>query len=168
MAHEIWLERLKWPAQDHYGGIVQRLGEDEHGVWVYLPLGAPVWRGSVLHHHSATEAVIVVSRSSGWQAWFLESGRFDLYVDIVTDVQITGDRITMVDLDFDVIRYSNGEVVVDDVDEFERNRVALAYPDEVVNHARSEVERVLAAVRRNSPPFDRVAARSWLEAARSS
>lgn len=71
---EIWLERLKWPARDHYRGKVHLLGKDAHGVWVYLPLGEPVWRGSAIQHHPATEAVIVVSRSSGWQAWFLESG----------------------------------------------------------------------------------------------
>lgn len=166
MAAEIWLERLKWPARDHYGGDVHLLGEDDHGVWVHLPLGQPVWRGAAIHHRSATEAVIAVSRSGGWQAWFLESGPFDLYVDIVTNVEITDDRITMVDLDFDVIRYPDGRVVIDDADEFERNRVELAYPDDVVAFARAEVSRVFAAVQRSAPPFDRVAARSWLDAAR--
>lgn len=95
-------------------------------------------------------------------AWFPEGRRFSLYVDIVTPPRRREDTITMVDLDLDVIRTTDGTVELLDEDEFAEHQVSLEYPADIIEGARRSADDVLAAVRAGSPPFHAPAAR-WLE-----
>ena len=82
----------------------------------------------------------------------------DVYVDITTVPVWSGDTVTAVDLDLDVVRGWTGRVWVDDEDEFAAHRVRYAYPSDLVRLAvtscdagpRRRGQRRPAAVRRSA------------------
>jgi hypothetical protein len=160
---EIWLERRKWPDRPHYGHAGWIIGEDENGVWIELRIGSPVYRGPELLFHGAAGGLMCAPRAGGWLAWFPEVADFELYVDIVTGITHAPGSITMVDLDFDVIRYRTGEVRLLDEDEFEQHRVELSYPQPVVDAARADAALVLEAVRKGDEPFAGGTAARWAQ-----
>jgi hypothetical protein len=45
------------------------LGEDDHGLWIELPVGTPVYRGDELLFHGPGGGVIFVPPHDGWLAW---------------------------------------------------------------------------------------------------
>jgi hypothetical protein len=159
----IWLARRKWPDLPHYRHHGVPLGEDEHGLWFHLRVGDPVYRGDeVLFHGQHGGLIVVPPGDASWMGWFLPPGRdFDLYVDIVSHVVRTETAITMVDLDFDVVRFIDGRVELVDEDEFVEHRVKYDYPDDVAERAIASARDVLASVQADEPPFDGVAARRW-------
>lgn len=159
---EIWIERRKWPAAPHYGHSGWVLGEDEHGLWLELRVGSPVYRGDDVLFHGTNGGVMLVPPTDGWLAWFPEFSDFDLYVDIVSGTTRTDTSVTMVDLDLDVIRWPDGSVELVDVDEFDAHQVELGYPAELVAHAEQTAEQVLAAVRSGEEPFAGSTARAWM------
>ena len=65
-----------------------------------------------------------------------------------------GDELHWVDLDIDVRCYLDGSLRVLDEDEFERNRVEMAYPDELVTQALAARDEVLRLGREGAFPFD--------------
>lgn len=160
----IWLERRKWPDISHYRHHAWPLGEDEHGLWLELKVGDAVYRDEELLFHGKDGGLMLVPPSeSGWLAWFTGGDRFELYVDIVCGVERRDGEITMVDLDFDVIRWRDGRVELVDEDEFVEHRLRYGYPDDVAEGAIAASQAVLASVQRGDAPFDGVAARSWAE-----
>ena len=161
VVNRVWIERTKWPDRPHYAHDGWVLGEDEHGLWVELRSGAPVYRGDKVLFHGKRGGLMLVPRNRGWLAWFPASGSFELYVDIVTPPVRTPTSVTMVDLDLDVIRWTDGRVELVDEDEFETHRVELGYPSDVVADARREAAWVLEAFRRRDEPFDGGAAAAW-------
>ena len=100
-------------------------------------------------------------------AWFGENLTydFDLYVDVGTLPVRTPGRITMVDLDLDVIRRPNGTVEVLDEDELELHAVQYAYPPELVVHARAVADELVAMLTAGAEPFG-VASQRWLSGRR--
>ena len=70
----------------------------------------------------------------------------------------------MVDLDLDVVLTRDGNLFVDDEDEFAEHQVALGYPPEVVALAEHWRDRVLAAVAAGDEPFASVG-HEWLRRA---
>lgn len=158
----IWLERRKWPDISHYRHHAWPLGEDRHGLWMELKKGDPVYRGDDLLFHGADGGLMLLPRGdASWMAWFPASDRFQLYVDIVSHVNRRPDEITMVDLDFDVVRWTDGRVELLDEDEFVEHRLRYGYPDEVADAAITASQQVLGAVQRGDAPFDGAAARRW-------
>jgi predicted RNA-binding protein associated with RNAse of E/G family len=89
----------------------------------------------------------------------------ELYVDITT-VPAWADgpprTVSTVDLDLDVVRGRSGRVWVDDEDEFADHRVRYDYPAEMVALATRSCDRVHAAVRAGTGPFDPALGRAWL------
>lgn len=162
----IWLERRKWPDLPHYGHHVWPLGEDEHGLWLEIKIGNPVYRGDDLLFHGTSGGVMVLPPDGApWLGWFPAAGDLELYVDIVCDVVRTPEAITMVDVDFDVVRMRDGRVELIDADEFDEHRVRYGYPDDVCAGAIAASQEVLAAVESGAPPFDGAAALGWAQRA---
>ena len=159
---ELWIARTKWPDHPHYAHQGWALGEDEHGLWVELRVGAPVYRGDKVLFHGKRGGVMLVPPEAGWLAWFPASGSFELYVDIVTPPVRTATSVTMVDLDLDVIRWLDGRVELVDEDEFEEHRLRYGYPEHIEADARAEAAFVLDAVRGRKAPFDGEAAQRRL------
>lgn len=161
-ARTIWLERRKWPNTPHYGHDAIYLGDDDDGTWLGLPEDRPVYRGSHVLFVADSRGLVLVPHDEWWMAWFPEGRRFSLYVDIVTPPRRREDTITMVDLDLDVIRTTDGTVELLDEDEFDEHQVSLHYPPDIIEGARRSADAVLAAVQAGAPPFHAPATR-WLE-----
>ena len=159
--HRLWVERRKFPDAPHYGHEGWLLGEDQHGWWIGLRPGNPIYRGDELLFHGTGGGVLVVPDQRGWMAWFPEHGPFDLYVDIVTPPVRTRETITMIDLDLDVVRHRDGTVEVLDEDEFAHHQVALGYSAEMIAAARAAADEVHAAVVAGHEPFAGAAAAEW-------
>ncbi len=88
---------------------------------------------------------------------------FDTYVDIATPAVWHGEGLVRaVDLDLDVIRGTTGRIWVDDEDEFAAHRVALDYPDEVVEQAVDSCQDIVVAMKESAAPFDGATHRDWL------
>ena len=155
----------KWPDQVHWQFSMRRLGEDGHGLWLWAPPGMPFQRGEEPVKISDRIVVKLIGEDTWWTAIWNDGGRNEFYVDIITPAQWDGDRVTMIDLDLDVVRRIGGEVEVLDEDEFLDHQVRYHYPERLIDQARAAAARVAMAVQRNVEPFRSVGP-SWMERAR--
>ncbi len=162
------IARRKYPDSPHYEMTGEVLGEDPHGVWIGSPLGSVVRLPTGDERLSQQNAVFCLPRDD----WFLlhfwhGHPEVEIYVDICTPTVWTADCATVIDLDFDVIKWTalkGGGVELVDEDEFEQHRVALAYPQELQDDARRAAADVLARVQSGGAPFNLETASPWLEA----
>jgi uncharacterized protein len=149
----------KWGDLPHWEMDCVWLGEDEHGTWLGYPAGTFMSRpGAEVTTTNPQVGLLPAAGTAygqGWVATFHgEGGPVLTYVDMSTPARWDRSTIRAVDLDLDVVKPLDGEVYVDDEDEFEEHRVAYAYPDEIVELARASADVVLTGVRRGLPPFD--------------
>ncbi len=84
-----------------------------------------------------------------------------IYVDMTTQPVWDGAVLRAVDLDLDVVKRQDGEVYLDDEDEFAEHRLSFGYPPEVVAMAERSAATVLSAVRAGAAPYDGTAD-AWL------
>lgn len=158
----------KWGGYPHYRGLVHHLGDDEFGTWVWGPRGRMIYRGDEALFPTETDALTVIVPGAWWApAWWIGNPELALYVNINTPAERRGDDIVCIDLDLDVIRFTDGRVEIVDRDEFEDHRVRYAYPDDIVAGAEAAAAEVYELVIRNEPPFDGAAASMWIERARA-
>ena len=156
------LVTCKWGGLPHYAGPVARVGEDEHGIWLWRPEGTLVRRGDEVVYASPYPSLSLVVRDAWWTpSWWFGHPTMDVYVNINTPVDRSGDTWTSVDVDLDVIRWSDGGVEIVDRDEFEAHRLEYGYPADLVQAAEAAAAEVLGQVTAGGPPWDGVAARSW-------
>jgi protein associated with RNAse G/E len=141
----VWIVRRKWPDSPHYEMTGDVLGEDEHGdLYVVWCLPRDDW--FLLHFWHGHPEV-------------------EIYVDICTPGQWTDDRVTVIDLDFDVIAWNaamGGHVELVDEDEFEEHRLSLEYPAELQDNARRAAADVFARAQSRRAPFTLETAQPWL------
>ncbi len=79
------------------------------------------------------------------------------YANVSTPAQLDGDVLRWVDLDLDVFTNEDGEVTLDDVDEFEQHRTRFAYPEALVAEAFAARDELLELAKTGGFPFDREA-----------
>ena len=137
------------PTTPHWEFDGVRLGVDGHGTWIGITEGT-LLASPVRAFHAAADHVTLVPHDAWWLGTFYGDDPkrpFDTYVDIATPAVWHGeDLVRAVDLDLDVIRGTTGRIWVDDEDEFAAHRVALGYPDEVIEQAVDQLPgRSLAA-----------------------
>lgn len=163
MSRVVTVQFLKNPDILHWGFEAVWLGEDEYGRWIALPEGSKRWKGELEVHPAAGDAVFCAPYDGWWHLHYNGTrSRFSHFVDIATPPRwVSPDRYEMVDLDLDVTRNQDGEVAVEDEDEFEIHQVRYGYSEEMIERARTEKEWVVEALRRRAEPFFEVAA-SWL------
>lgn len=154
----------KWPDSPHWEFDAHALGADAHGWWLGVAAGTlierPGRRFGAAHDH-----VVLVPHDDWWTATFYgpEADRpFDAYVDVTTPAVWQEESVSVIDLDLDVLRTVDGEVIVDDEDEFEEHRRTLGYPDDVVARAEATTRDVHAAVLAQEPPYDTETSAAWL------
>ena len=156
----------KWVTRPHWRFSMYHLDDDEWGTWLWTPPGSQAQRASepvqIFDHLN----VKLVSPNQWWTAIWNDSKRFDLYIDIVTPPAWRDHRVTMVDLDLDVIRLRTGEVIIDDEDEFADHQVAYGYPDSVVTKARRTAHDIRRRIAAGEEPFNEVGKARMEEAAR--
>lgn len=82
------------------------------------------------------------------------------YCNICTPSAFTvtadGPEVHFIDLDLDVLVWSDGSCVVTDEDDFAENSVRYGYPPATQEAAREAVAALLAAVRERRAPFDQI------------
>lgn len=156
------LEMTKWGERPHWAFDATYLGADEHGDWIGIPVGTPMSRPGAAFTVEVAQ-VGLVPRGVGWLATFHAPGwSIATYVDMTSVPWWDGAVCRAVDLDLDVVRGSDGDVFVDDEDEFAEHRVLYGYPPEVVTLAEESCAWVLEQVSAERAPFDRATADGWL------
>jgi protein associated with RNAse G/E len=167
MDEPVHVDFRKWPDSRHWQFTMRRLGEDEHGLWLWSPAGMPMQRGHDEPKQSRFLNLKLITEREWWTAiWADRPDGVQLYVDIATPPTWDGAKVTMIDLDLDVFKPPGGGVEVHDEDEFEHHRIELGYPDHIVDRARTTTAAVVLDVEREAPPFGATAER-WIERART-
>ena len=177
---QVRVEMTKWGDQPHWAYDATYLGSDRHGDWLGLAAGTAYSRpGHHLtipyDHVGLVPAVLGDARpwhlavfySSGGPVWpALGGSPTQVYVDMTTPAVWDGTTVRAVDLDLDVLRGFNGQVIVDDEDEFAEHQVRFGYPPDVITGARRSCDAVLAAVRSGQAPYDASPA-GWFDVLRT-
>lgn len=155
----------KHPATVHWQHRMVRIGEDEWGTWLGTGAGREVRKGDVDWRDVGRDFVQLVAPGAWWTAMFNEEGfPIQVYVDVVTPPVWEGDHlVTMVDLDLDVVRTTDGLVHVVDEDEFALHQRLLAYPAAWVERAPEVAAEVAAMLTGDEPALVAAGAR-WLRA----
>lgn len=157
----------KWDGALHWHFDMTRMGEDEHGIWLGAPSGTPLRRGDSLTRISPAFAALMPTGL--WTAAFNEVTPdspfgYDIYIDVCTPPVWDGDTVTAIDLDLDVVRTFDGEVRLEDEDEFVEHAATMEYPDHIVAAARAAAATMFTAVEAGDEPFDKVG-QAWLATA---
>jgi hypothetical protein len=148
----------------HWGFAGHLMGADEHGSWVGLPRGTHRWKGEAPQAPSDEDAVLCFPHNGWWTLHYGgSSGTVTHFVDITTQPVKTQGQIEMVDLDLDLLVMADGQVLIEDEDEFQVHQVMYGYSTEMIEKALAETERIESLLRDHQEPFFDVAA-GWLQA----
>jgi predicted RNA-binding protein associated with RNAse of E/G family len=151
----------KWGGKLHWHYPVVPLGSDRHGWWLGGPEGTYFQRGDEEPILRPYDYVMLVPDEGDWIATWTAESETELYVDVTTRPVRRGSVIDAVDLDLDVIRKRDGQVVLVDEDEFAEHQVLYGYPAEVIARAQSTAGDLLARITAAEEPFGR-AGHDWL------
>jgi len=158
----------KWGGHPHYRGVMHHLGDDVHGSWLWGPAGRTIERDGETMFVTEFDVVTLISPGAWWTlSWWLGHPEVTLYVNIDTPAIWDDDRVVTVDLDLDVIRFTDGRVAVVDEDEFALHQQRYAYPRELIAAAEAATATALELASRSEPPFDGDAAAQWALRARA-
>lgn len=161
------LQFLKRPETLHWRLDTAFVGRDEHGAWLASPVGTVAQKGDAEPKSVRNRGVHLVPDAAWWVFSFHPtSDKATHFLDISTPATFEEDRVTMIDLDLDVVRFSDGRVILEDEDEFAEHQVALDYPVAWVEAASAAAEWGLDAIARDIEPFSLVAQRWWDAAGR--
>jgi protein associated with RNAse G/E len=154
----------KYDGSLHWHATLERLGEDEHGVWLGSWPDTAWRRGDRPPITMGHPQVSVYPHDQWWVAAFNgPPSSLTMYVDISTvPTWSSHDEVTMVDLDLDVIRRrATGEIVIVDEDEFAEHQLRYGYPPDVITAAEASAQWLAAAVGDREPFVS--AYQPWLE-----
>ncbi|CUR58960.1 conserved hypothetical protein [metagenome] len=160
----------KWGDQPHWEFDAVFLGRDEHGEWAGCPAGTRMSRPGAEYVAPVDQVCLVPQPATGSGSDLARSflatfhapgGQVSLYVDMTTPALWTGEALTAVDLDLDVVRGTTGRVWIDDEDEFAEHRVTLDYPLRIVALASASCDRVHGLVHAGAAPFDAATPQPW-------
>ena len=163
----VLVEMQKWGGGPHWRYQCLYLGADDHGWWLGIPAGTHMSRPGAVYVNPVPQ-VCLAPYGAGWLAtWHAPGGEISVYVDMATPALWTPTEgaawvLRAVDLDLDVVRGLDGEVWVDDEEEFAQHRRELGYPAEIVALATSSCERVRGLVQTGAAPFDETTPALWL------
>ncbi|MBT8197210.1 MAG: DUF402 domain-containing protein [Acidimicrobiia bacterium] len=160
------LQFLKNPDTLHWRLDTVYLGRDEHGLWLASPVGTVAQKGMQEPKAIRNRGVHLIP-TSDWWVFSLHAGAESAthFLDISTPATFAEDRVTMIDLDLDVVRFADGRVILEDEDEFTEHQVTLGYPSEWIEAALAAAEWGMAAVTSDTEPLGDVARRWWETAA---
>lgn len=145
---------IRWPAYV--------VGKDDHGLWLFSPKGT-ICRGQSRSGRSEVEVgqgnreaglpVMHLMPDSGWwTASWCRVPKSRISVDVCTPPRLIDGEWTYIDLELDPWAY-DGNVEIDDEDEFDDAcEAGLILPDEALE-ARAAATEVVGAMRSNSEPF---------------
>ena len=155
------VEMTKWGDRPHWQFDGVWLGSDDHGEWLGIPSGTPMSRpGMGLVSRNDQVGLVPGPDLPDEERWWIGTfhgaprERVMVYVDIATPPRWDGGVVRTVDLDLDVIELVDGEIYIDDEDEFAEHQVEFGYPDDVIAAAIRSCERVHARIAARQPPYD--------------
>jgi uncharacterized protein len=162
---EVRVEYTKYDGSLHWHFTMDYLGADEHGTWLGARPGLMTRRGSEQPIAIEQSHVLLVPAGQWWTATFnAEPVPTEIYCDICTIPRwLDETRVTMADLDLDVIRRRpDRQVLVLDEDEFAEHQVRYGYPADVITRAEATAAWLTDAIRSGAEPFV-TAYRPWLQ-----
>jgi hypothetical protein len=151
----------KWNGKAHWVVPGRYIGEDRHGWWIFQGTNEFCSRPGAAFY-TASDAVLLVPRSGDWVATFYDSAHpigVRVYVDLAvghewTDIRPAVTEFHVIDMDLDVIRMAERGVFIDDQDEFAEHRIAMNYPDRLVDDIQAAADELYQAVKAQHAPFD--------------
>jgi hypothetical protein len=155
----------KWGDRPHWEFSATWLGADQHGEWLGIPAGTLFTRPGATYVSPVDQVSLVPSATTevAWLATFhAPGGPVQVYADVATRATWAGTEVRAVDLDLDVVRMPDGQVQVEDEDEFAEHAVAFAYPARVVRAAEATCRLLQKALDQAQPPFDPDTPSPWL------
>jgi len=155
----------KWLSRPHWRFSMYHLGDDDWGTWLWTPPGSTAKRAADPPKTFDHLNVKLVVPGQWWTAIWNDSRRYDLYIDVVTPPAWEDGRVTMIDLDLDLVRLEDGSVLIEDEDEFALHQVAYGYPDAVVPKARETADDLQRRLLAGEEPFHEVGAARMRQAA---
>ncbi len=132
------------------------LDQDEWGLWLWTPAGSTAQRGDEPRQIFNHANVKLVSPGDWWTAIWNDGRRYDLYIDIITPAAISPDIVTMVDIDLDLVRRADGEVTIEDEEEFADHQRRYGYPAYVIERAWQTTAALKQRLERREEPFGEV------------
>lgn len=158
----VHVNQRKWPDSPHWHFDAERIGEDYHGVWLFVDAATVMQRGTEQPRPAGIDMVILVPNTDPWMVEFYRDHPTDaVYVNIGSVPEWEESMVTQIDLDLDVIRKTDGTVVIVDEDEFAEHQVALAYPPAIVQLARQASDRAARLLEEGNEPFAAAADQWW-------
>lgn len=164
MTRPVTVQFFKNPDIVHWGFEAQWLGDDEWGDWIAIPQGSRRWKGEDAVRPTRSDAVLCAPRGEWWHLHYTGSlwGDISAFIDIITPPRwVSENRYEMIDLDLDVALHVDGTIEVQDEDEFDVHQRRYGYTTEMIDAARAETDRIVAALQARREPFFDVAER-WL------
>lgn len=148
----------KYDGRPHRWVKALLLGTDDAGTWLGTPAGSVVHYAYGPYRTRATksDSVRLIPHQAWWTAMFTAPPNpTEIYCDVTTPAEHSPTRITVIDLDLDVLRHrSDGRVETEDEDEFGENAHLYAYPTSVMTAATETATALHRALTDSSPPFD--------------
>lgn len=142
----------KYDESLHWHQWMKYLGDDQYGVWLGSPAGSVSQRGDEPEVVNESAHVMLCPRDRWFTAMFNDEPRStEIYCDITTPAEFTDDLVTMIDLDLDVIRKRDGQIIIDDEDEFAEHQVKYGYPADVIAQAQASCDWLVTAVATEEP-----------------
>jgi uncharacterized protein len=155
------VQSLKWP--NRLTGIAQTryLGQDEYGIWLGIRRGDVFWLPDRSVGGTMVQTFVkLMPINSYWTALFQDIEPY-LDIDISYPVNWTGQTVQELDLELDILRYTDGRVVVRDQDDFAELTSDESVPREVIVNAESTCAKVLELLESDAEPF-RTVGLAWL------
>lgn len=151
----------KWDGAPHWRHDCLYLGADEWGDWLGQPAG---WRserpGRVLI--APADNVTLVPHDCDFALTHNQPpAQYLVYIDLAWDVRWQDAAPSAIDMDLDVVRTPDGDVRVEDEDEWAEHRAALAYPSHVVTRLEHRAGDLRDRVAASTAPFDQATADRW-------
>lgn len=154
----VHIDFRKWMTTRHWQFDMYWMDEDEYGTWLWTPAGSAARRGYEEPRTFTHLNVKLVVPGQWWTAIWNDGGKYDLYIDTITPPAWSGDRVTMIDLDLDLARQTDGTVTIEDEDEFALHQDIYSYPPYIIDKAQAVTTATKARVENHEEPFDQVGA----------
>ncbi|WP_151083351.1 DUF402 domain-containing protein [Nocardioides cynanchi] len=153
------IEMTKWGDRPHWHIPGHWLGSDDQGDWIGIRAGSRMVRPGRDVRSEYDQVGLVPGDGDEVQRGFLATfhrapSHVWVYVDMTTPPVWDGATLRAVDLDLDVVCGREGDVVVDDEDEFAEHQVAYGYPAEIIALAEASRDRVRDAILAEHAPYD--------------
>lgn len=157
---KVRIEKQKYPDVRYYSYRKYLLTQHDDELILYNPPGLAITNhlnGGGFYLPTQSVTWCSTERWNNVGAVYESDGRFRFwYCDIAMPCGFdeTGDVLTFVDLDLDLIAYRDGTYRVDDEDEFLVHQKQYGYPSDVIERARIELDALIALHAAKEFPFD--------------